>query len=176
MARNDKAKGERKPIGTIVRKTRWAEAQRVQCFVQWCEETEERFIDCLAASCNVHQACKEAGVAPATVYRQRRQRADFAVKWQAALEQGYARLELGLVQQANAALTGEPAPEGSPVAPMSVETALKVLQLHKASVTGRGRQSGWKEGPRKLEEVQESILMRIARVQRARAAEGSNPA
>ena len=175
-ARKSDRKAARKPIGSIVRKTRWAEAQRVQCFAQWCDETEEKFLDCLAASCNVTVACAEAGVAHTTVYRQRRQRADFAQKWQAALEQGYARLELALVEAANNALTGDPEAEGTAVAPMSAETALRVLQLHRASVTGQGRQSGWQPGPRRLEEVQDSILRRIAAVKRARPAQtGEHP-
>jgi hypothetical protein len=98
---NKSKKAQRKPIGSIVRKTRWAEAQRVICFAQWCEETEERFLDCLAASCSVTKPCEEAEVAPTTVYRQRRKRADFALKWQVALDQGYEKLEFGLVEAAN---------------------------------------------------------------------------
>lgn len=160
----------RKPIGSIVRRTRWSEAQRVQCFAQWCEETEERFLDCLAVHCNVTMACQEAQVAATTVYRQRRKRADFAHKWQAALEQGYARLELGLVEAANRALSGEQLSAESPVAAMSAETALRVLQLHRASTTGQGKRSGWQAPPRKLEDVQDSILRRIESIQRSRPA------
>lgn len=167
-----KAGRPRKPIGTIVRRTRWAEAQRVVCYAQWCEETEERFLDALATSCNVGAACEEAGVARVTVYRQRRNRADFALKWQAALEQGYARLELALVEAANCALSADEVPEGSPVAPMSADTALRVLQLHRASATGQGKRTGRHALPKRLEEVQNSILQRITAIQRHREGGG----
>ena len=173
MARSkagESASGAEKQAESIVRKTRWAPAQRVRCHSQWSEEAEDRFLDSLAANCNVEMACREAGVAHTTVYRQRRKRADFALKWQAALEQGYARLELGLVEAANRALSAEGLPADSPVSPMSAETALRVLQLHRASATGQGKRSGWQAPPRRLEEVQDSILRRIESIQRARHA------
>ena len=113
--------------GTVVRRTRWAPAQRVRAHKQWCDEDEEIFLDCLAATCSVTLACEEADVAHTTVYRQRRMRADFAMKWQAALEQGYAQLEMGLVEAANRSLRGELARGPVLVSPMSAETALRVL-------------------------------------------------
>ena len=112
-------------------------------------------------------------MAQTTVYRQRRKRADFAHKWQVALEQGYAKLEFGLVEAANCALSGEPVPDDCPIAPMSVETALRLLQLHKASVTGEGRRSGFSAAPRRLEEVQDSILRKVAAITKARGLGGA---
>jgi hypothetical protein len=56
---------------------------------------------------------------------------------------------------------------------MSVETALRLLHLHKASVTGAGRRSGFSAAPRRLEEVQESILRKVAAITWARGQEGA---
>ncbi len=154
--------------GTVVRRTRHAPAQRVRAHKQWCDEDEEIFLDCLATTCSVSLACEQADVAHTTVYRQRRMRADFALKWQAALEQGYAQLEMGLVEAANRALTGEYAREPMVVAPMSAETALKVLQLHRAAVAGQGNRSGWKAPCLPLEQVQDGIIRKIEAIRRAR--------
>lgn len=154
--------------GTVVRRTRWAPAQRVRAHKQWCDEDEELFLDCLAATCNVEMACEAADVAHTTVYRQRRTRADFAIKWQAALEQGYAALELALVEAANRSLRGELAREPLIVAPMSAETALRVLQQHRAAATGQGNRPGWKAPVLPLAEVQDGIIRKVEAIQRAR--------
>ncbi|WP_309611170.1 hypothetical protein [Sphingomonas sp.] len=58
------------------------------------------------ASCHVIRAAEEAGVSHSSVYRRRRTNAAFAVKWQAALVQGYARLEIEMVRAAIEAVTG----------------------------------------------------------------------
>ena len=154
--------------GTAVRRTRWAPAQRVRGHKHWCDEDEELFLDCLAATCNVELACEQADVSHTTVYRQRRERADFALKWQAALEQGYAALEMGLVEAARRALSGELARGPVTVAPMSAETALRVLAQHRAMVTGQGRTAGWQAPPPTLEAVQDAILRKIAVIKQAR--------
>ena len=155
--------------GTVVRRTRWAPAQRVRPQKQWSEEDEAIFLDCLAATCNVEMACEAADVAHTTVYRQRRMRADFAIKWQAALEQGYAALELALVEAASRSLRGDLTREPLIVAPMSAETALRVLQQHRAAVTGQGNRTGYKAPPLTLAEVQDGILRKVEAIQRARA-------
>ena len=116
----------------------------MNAYKQWSEADEELFLDCLAASCNVRTACEAADVAPTTVYRQRRMRADFAIKWQAALEQGYARLELALLRSATDTMEGIAFDADRPIPAMSAETALAVLRAHRAPVTGVGRASGWR--------------------------------
>ena len=73
---------------------------------RWSEEAEAVFLDHLAASCNVTVSAKEAGFSPEAIYRRRRNDPAFAQRWQAALEQGYARIEALLVQRATEALEG----------------------------------------------------------------------
>lgn len=143
-------------------------AQRVRCIVQWSEAVEELFLDVLAASCNVSLAADEAGVGHSSVYRQRRTRADFAEKWQAALAQGYARLEMALVKAAIDSLAGTAFDAERPIPQMSAETAIRVLQLHRAAVTGIGRTSGWKAPPRGIEHYRASILRKVAAIKAAR--------
>ena len=73
MGRGQRAKKD--DAGTIVRRTRWGPAQRVRAQRHWCEEDEEKFLDCLAATCSVVLACEHADVPHTTVYRQRLRRA-----------------------------------------------------------------------------------------------------
>ena len=156
---------------SVVRATRWARAQKVRCYRQWSDETEAEFLDALAANGSVTVACEEADVGHTSVYRRRRNNAAFALKWQAALEQGYARLELELVRAAIDSLARVEFDASRPMAPMSGETALKVLALHRQSVTGSGKRSGHQpEPPRKLIEVQDELIARADVIRRARDA------
>lgn len=152
---------------SIVRRTKYG-AQRVRCLTQWSEEVEELFLDLLAASCNVTLACEEAGVGHTSVYRQRRTRADFAAKWQGALEQGYARLEVELVRTAIDSLADAPFDGERPIPKMSAETALKVLQAHRAAVKSVGKAGGWQAPHRNVEHYRASILRKIEAIRNAR--------
>ena len=75
---------------------------------------------------------------------------------------------MGLVAAANRALSGELARKQVLVAPMSAETALRVLMAHRAAVTGQGKRGGWQAPLPSLEEVQDGILSKIAAIKRAR--------
>lgn len=55
------------------------------------------FINELAESSNVKQACEAAGVSQSLVYKTRREKADFARQWYAALTEGYDNLEMDLL-------------------------------------------------------------------------------
>ncbi|KQT34675.1 hypothetical protein ASG29_00450 [Sphingomonas sp. Leaf412] len=57
----------------------------------------QRFVDTLAATCNVRAAARAAGVTQAAVYRERQRDAGFAAAWRDALSLGYDRLELAMV-------------------------------------------------------------------------------
>ena len=154
---------------SVVRSTRWAPAQRVRSQRQWSDEAEAEFLDALAGTANVSMACEEAGVGHTSVYRRRRDNAAFAHKWQAALEQGYARLEMEMVRSAVDSLTGLHFDATRPVAPMAAETALNLLRLHRQAVTGEGRRSGYRaDPPKRLEEVQDELIRKAEAIRRAR--------
>jgi len=63
-------------------------------------ERRELFLAKLAASANVAAAARAAGVAESSVYRSRRRSARFRQQWADALEEGYNRLELMLLERA----------------------------------------------------------------------------
>jgi hypothetical protein len=136
---------------------------------QWSEEAEEQFFDHLAASCNVRASAEATGFTAFTVYRQRRMRPDFAEKWRLALEQGYDRLEMALLEAANDSLQGVAFDAERPIPRMSVDQALNVLRAHRNEVRGDGRRGpGRFGGPPKLEDVQASIAMKVRAIIAAR--------
>lgn len=65
----------------------------------------DEFLVRLAESCNMSRAARQAGVAHSTIYRLRARDPDFAAAWQQAIEAGYERLELALVEAALARVT-----------------------------------------------------------------------
>ena len=57
------------------------------------------FLQALAATSNVTASAKEAGVSPSRAYKARREHADFAADWRAALYEGYEHLEMEVLAQ-----------------------------------------------------------------------------
>jgi len=136
---------------------------------RWSDAAEALFLDHLAASCNVTHAAGVVGFSTVAIYKRRRSDAGFAARWQAALEQGYARLEISLVQRAIDALAGFAPDPDVPIPPMSVKDALAILQLHRATVRDDGaRHPGWRGRPRSLDELRDSILTKLEAIEVAR--------
>jgi hypothetical protein len=140
----------------------------------WSPEAEEMFFDALAASCNVKASAAEVGFTTFTVYRQRRLRPEFAAKWQAALEQGYARLEMALVEAAADSVSGGDFDADRPIPKMTAGEAVGLLKMHKAEVRGeRAGRSGRFAAARDIEHFRESIMRKIEAVRRFRGSEGA---
>jgi hypothetical protein len=163
-ASNGRVKGSRVRYGENGR------AKRIKTGgAQWSEEAEELFFDVLAASCNVRMATAETGFTTPTVYRQRRLRPEFAARWGAALEQGYARLEMALVEAACDTLEGVEFDSERPIPKMTVEQAMNVLRAHRNAVEGDGKSGpGRYSRRRSFKEVRDSIIKKIEAIERAR--------
>ena len=78
---------------------------------QWSPRVETRFLATLAATCNVKAACAEVGLTAASAYGHRNRWTGFAARWDAAEQEGFARLEAGLVEHAGNMFAGEWADE-----------------------------------------------------------------
>jgi hypothetical protein len=132
---------------------------------RWSDAAEALFLDNLAASCNVTASVRAAGFTPAAVYKRRRNDPGFAQRWEAALEQGYARLEALLLQRAvEEALEGfAPDPE-TPLPQMTVKDARAILSHHRATVTGGPRSRRQWARPRTLDDMRDSILAKLEAV------------
>ena len=163
------------PRGSIVRRDGSGRAKVVKTGgYQWSDEAEALFFDHLAATCNVRSSAAAVGFTTFTVYRQRRMRPDFAATWKAALEQGYARLEMALLEAANDSLEGVEFDAERPIPRMNVEQALNVLRAHRNEVRGDGARGPGRWGrPPRLEDVQASIAMKVRAIIAARQPGGA---
>jgi hypothetical protein len=153
-----------KPLtpGTVLRASGKDGPQRVRSNgARWTDEAEATFLDHLAASANVTAAAEATGFSREAIYKRRRHDSAFAERWQAALAQGYARIEMALVQRAADALEGLAPDPDSPIPQMTVQDAVTILKLHGASVNGTGRAPGWRARPRSLDEMRASILTKL---------------
>lgn len=128
---------------------------------RWSEEAEERFLDTLAASCNVSVAAEAAGFTRFTCYKRRRRDPGFAKLWDAALEQGATRIRALLLQRAIEALEGFAPDPDTPIPNMTVKEALAVLAAHDRRISGGPRSRREWARPRSLDEMRDSILRKL---------------
>ena len=138
---------------------------------QWTPRVEARFLGVLAASANVKLACEAAGLSVASAYVHRTKWPAFGERWQAALENGYVRLEFALIE--NACNTFEPgagfAPD-LPMPPMGIDAAIQLTRLHRHGVRGEGKPLRQLTRLPSIEDVQAEILRKVAALRRGRAA------
>lgn len=158
------------PAGTIARTGKDGPQLIRSKGKRWTEAAEALFIDALAASCNVTHAAAVAGFSKEAIYRRRRTDAAFAALWQAALDQGVARLDMASVRRAIEVLEGRLPDPDAPLPDMTARDAIAILQLHRPSVSGAGNRRGWRGRPRSLEEVRGSILAKLEAIETARRA------
>lgn len=116
-----------------------------------CRPTEvarELFLDHLAASAHVIDACAAAGFGADDAYALRRRDPKFANEWRMALLTGYDRIEAALIRKAlgcrdhapltDSAATGVAPAEGG----VDVMLAIQLLDRHRAAVTRAGKDVG----------------------------------
>jgi hypothetical protein len=120
---------------------RW-QAQRMRRN-QFSRERKEVFLAHFAATCDVSASAAAAGVCESTVYEHRRSDPAFALAWQEALEQGYARLEAEAVAQRIKAMAAlkvrlgtKVAAAGDADAAAEFDRVLQLLREHKRGLAG----------------------------------------
>jgi hypothetical protein len=135
---------------------------------EWSPRVENRFLATLAATCNVKAACAEAGLTAASAYNHRRRWPAFQRRWDAAVDEGYMRIELGLIESAGSFFSGEALPDAEPLTGMTVDHALHLLHMHKHQVHRIGGRPGLRARPLDIEDVRAEILRRVAVLDRAK--------
>ena len=137
---------------------------------RWSQAAERVFLEELAATCNVRASAAAAGFSTTAIYQRRMRWPGFAEAWDAALEQGYVRLETMLVEAATDSLAREPIAGDRPVPAMTVAEAMNLLRLHRASVRGGAPQrfDSRAKAP-EFAAVRASILRKIEAIERADA-------
>lgn len=138
---------------------------------QWTPRAETRFLATLAATCNVKAACAEVGLSVPGAYAHRHRWPEFARRWDAAVEEGGMRLEIGLMQRACNLFSPDEQvleAEGARLPPMTVDQAMLTLAQYRKRLHGVGKTAGRWRRPRTLDEVRDSILRKIEAIENAR--------
>lgn len=162
------------PKGTRLRPSHKDGPQRIRINgAWWTDEAEALFLSHLASSCNVAAAAAATGFSAATVYNHRRCDPAFARKWQAALDQGYARLEMELVRHAADMVQNFEIAPDAPFRQMTMREAIHLLAIHQrrrdqpaATLAAR---------PRSLDQARDSILRKLDAIEACRRS-GVKPA
>ena len=127
----------------------------------WTAEKKATFLATLAATCNVSAAVRSISLSESSVYRLRRKSPEFRAEWQVALREGYARLELAMLERA---INGTEKPvfhlgkEVGRVREYPDRTAMTLLTAHRGSVMGETDELK----PSRPEEVRQRILDKLA--------------
>ena len=125
---------------------------------------EDRFLAGLEDTCNVQAALAEAGVSKGAIYTHRKRWPAFERRWQAAIEEGYARLDFVLLECASN-------PMSTPEQKARGEAALRAAHMHKYQAAGIGKKpGGWGRQP-SIDEVANKILRKVEAMKRADAIE-----
>lgn len=117
-------------------------ATRVRGGVQLREERagaftvakERRFLEALACSGNVSAALRAAGVSSTALYNRRRRVPSFQGAWDAALNEGYSKLEADLLARALGNDDGREGAERTELVKMPDAVKLALLKAHGARV------------------------------------------
>lgn len=115
------------------------------------------FLQALAETSNVKASAATAKISPSRAYKARREDADFAVAWRAAVLEGYEHLEMEVLGYLRAA---------DPARKFDVASAIRALTLHRETVAlERSRTDGRSE-----QAVLDSIDAMIDQMRERRAA------
>ncbi|WP_106639907.1 hypothetical protein [Allosphingosinicella vermicomposti] len=100
----------------------------------WTAAKRKAFLAELAATCNVKRSARAAGMHESGVYQLRARSAEFRAQWAAALDEGYAKLELMMLERAMNGTMKKVTRAGGVVdrfREYSDATALQLLKAHK---------------------------------------------
>jgi len=143
---------------------------------QWTARAETRFLEVLGATCNVHAACAEVGLSPASAYNHRERWPDFARRWFEVVDETMSRLEIAVLERGANFMWDKEAPLGSPIREMTASEALYMIEMHKRRMRGEEGTPGRRPGAARYQRVQESaaaaIRAQVRAFQRARAKSG----
>ena len=127
----------------------------------WTAEMKRTFLAELAATANVQASIRAIGMSESAVYRLRQRSPEFRAQWLAALREGYARLELMVLERAMNG-TQKPIVHAGQIVGQVTEysdrLALTLLTAHREAVMGEGAAKAASEPA----EVRQRILDKLA--------------
>jgi hypothetical protein len=129
----------------------------------WTKAKTGMFLATLADTCNVVRAAKAAGVSTNYAYRRRKTDAGFRAGWGAAVAEGYAKLELVLLDRAlNGKIKVVRSRDGKEarIREYSDTLALTLLKRHQESAA----EADYEPDGEEVAEARERIIAKLARL------------
>lgn len=126
-------------------------------------EAIETFLVTLGDTCNVARSARAAGFSASWAYRLRKRDAAFRAGWAEAVREGYAKLELVLLERA---MKGTPRPvqrrDGSEriIREYSTQLAVALLKKHADAAA----EASYEHGEDDLKEVRDRIIEKLERI------------
>ena len=127
----------------------------------WTTEKKTAFLARLATTANVSASARSVRMSESSVYRLRQRSPQFRAEWQTALREGYARLELMMLERA---MNGTQKPvfhagqQVGFITEYSDRQALTLLSVHRDAVLGDGAARPQPSDP---EELRQRILAKL---------------
>ena len=150
-----------------------AEAAKKSVPVQWTKEKRDVFFTVLSELCNVTAAAKAAGFDDShSVYRQKAKDADFRARFEAAVGEGYARLELEMLERGRFGEDRPPDAGTSNERLRQIPTALamSLLKLHQSG--NRGKAPAAAQRPMRGAKLKDELEARLSEINRRLGGEG----
>jgi len=132
----------------------------------WTADKKAMFLAKLAATANVSASARACRMSESAVYRLRQRSAEFRAAWQTALREGYARLELMMLERAMHGVEKPVFHAGKQVGTYREypdRNSMTLLTAHRGSVLGAVTT---KEKPSDPAEVRQRILDKLAEMHR----------
>lgn len=102
-------------------------------YARWSKAKVDKFIDELAASGNEQASARKVGMSKEAVYRLRRRDPAFRAAWASAVDQGYAQVEIGMIDEAINGIAPRPA-NARPAASERIRSNVYNAGLRRAAV------------------------------------------
>lgn len=130
----------------------------------WTTALKDRFLDHLAATCNVRAAAAAAGVSTCTVYNRRRSDEAFATEWRTAIAQAYEIIETHLIGMAlSGANEIDTGLDGSG-AVLNRDMAVQLLTAQRKPLAEQRKRAGARPRTLTPEQVETALLAKLARL------------
>jgi hypothetical protein len=137
----------------------------------WSKAKASAFLNALAETCNVSEACRQSGVSTAAAYRRRQTDAAFRAGWSEAVGIGYHRLELVLLERAFSGveklITRKDGSEER-MLEYSNQLGLTLLKMHRDTAIAAAPENE----PDNIEEIRERLFKKLERVRKREDARG----
>ena len=141
----------------------------------WTKAKTAMFLATLADTCNVVRAAKSAGVSTNYAYRRRKADAAFRAGWAAAIAEGYAKLELVLLDRALngkiKVVRGTAGGKDARIREYSDTLALALLKRHQETAA----EADYEQDGDEVAEARERIIAKLARLKDRVAGEPFEP-